>query len=406
MSLEGGLIVSTQIEIRAFGERIAYKQSGDDFRTAGSGGMPWGVPPAALGLLAGLGLLGLLAALAKQGALVLVIQRPGYAGVSAVLVVALVLGPVPGVRVSRAGGGGEASFYWELTDPLGTGMVMLDETGARRVHRTYSPFGVEHASAGSGDWLPRHFAGHLEDEDSGLVYMQARWMDPQSGTSLSVDPVVADSADPQSYNAYSYARNNPVSFADPTGTCPAGLFGGSCLILFLGRPEGDGHSGPGPSAAPNDTVGNFLSGLLNLGGGGTPQSQSQGAALATLGGTIFLSPEPISKPVAIIMGAVGVGILVWPFVGEPLTRGVQILQQSGEGDHAGKEDRNPAQDKPLSKGEIKALEDGKVDVHDLKGGKQTGQSDLYKDKQGNIYVKPKGGVGPGEPTGLNIKDFM
>jgi hypothetical protein len=38
--------------------------------------------------------------------------------------------------VSRAGGGGEASFYWELADRLGTGMLMLDETGARQVHRT------------------------------------------------------------------------------------------------------------------------------------------------------------------------------------------------------------------------------------------------------------------------------
>jgi hypothetical protein len=46
-----------------------------------------------------------------------------------------------------------------------------------------------------------------------------------------------------------------------------------------------------------------------------------------------------------------------------------------------------------------------LDVHDLKGGKSTGQSDLYKDKGGNIYVKPKGGAGPGEPTGLNVRNF-
>jgi RHS repeat-associated protein len=218
VSVDGGLYTETRIEIRAFGERVAYKRSGDDFRTAGGlGAAPWGVPPAALGGLAGLGLLALLTRLAQQGALVLVIQRPGYAGVAAVLVVVLVLGPLPGVPAARAGGGGDASFYWELTDPLGTGMVMLDETGARRVHRTYSPFGVEHASAGTASWLPRHYAGHLEDGDSGLVYMQARWMDPQTGTFLSVDPVVADAADPQAFNAYAYARNNPVRFTDPTG---------------------------------------------------------------------------------------------------------------------------------------------------------------------------------------------
>jgi len=37
--------------------------------------------------------------------------------------------------------------------------------------------------------------------------------------------------------------------------------------------------------------------------------------------------------------------------------------------------------------------------------KENARQDLYKDKDGNIVVKPKGGNGPGEPTGLNINDF-
>jgi RHS repeat-associated protein len=96
-------------------------------------------------------------------------------------------------------------------------MVMLDESGARLVHRTYTPFGEEHAVAGSADWLPSHYAGHLADEDSGLVYMQARWYDAEAGVFLSVDSVVGDAFDPQAFNAYAYARNNPVRYTDPTG---------------------------------------------------------------------------------------------------------------------------------------------------------------------------------------------
>jgi hypothetical protein len=68
-------------------------------------------------------------------------------------------------------------------------------------------------------------------------------------------------------------------------------------------------------------------------------------------------------------------------------------------------ERNPAQDKKLGSGEIKKLKDGGVDPEELKGGRRTGQLDLYKDADGNIYVKPKGGSGPGDPTGLNINDF-
>jgi RHS repeat-associated protein len=232
--VDGWLALSTQIEIRAFGERIAYKASSDGYRlTSGRPAAPWGLPPGAWPALFGaLALAGLLAWATQPGALVL--ERPGSAGVAAVLVGLLAIGPLPGPRVARAGGGGGASFYWELADPLGTGLVMLDETGARRVHRTYTPFGEPQASVGEADWLPRHYAGHLADEDSGLVYMQARWMDPQTGTFLSIDPLVPDAGDPQSYNGYSYTRNNPVSFTDPTGMCILGPMGG-CLTVRIGE---------------------------------------------------------------------------------------------------------------------------------------------------------------------------
>ncbi|MCC7001784.1 MAG: hypothetical protein IT357_06490 [Gemmatimonadaceae bacterium] len=45
------------------------------------------------------------------------------------------------------------------------------------------------------------------------------------------------------------------------------------------------------------------------------------------------------------------------------------------------------------------------DVHEIKGGKNASKFDLFKDSKGNIFVKPKGGQGPGEPTGLNINDY-
>jgi hypothetical protein len=68
-------------------------------------------------------------------------------------------------------------------------------------------------------------------------------------------------------------------------------------------------------------------------------------------------------------------------------------------------ERNPSQDRQLGKGEIERLKKGGVDIHDLKGGKNASKYDLYKDRDGNIYVKPKGGQGPGEPAGLNVNDF-
>lgn len=44
---------------------------------------------------------------------------------------------------------------------------------------------------------------------------------------------------------------------------------------------------------------------------------------------------------------------------------------------------------------------GNPHPHELKPG--GGSEDLYRDREGNIYVKPKGGGGPGEPTGIKWK---
>ncbi len=65
--------------------------------------------------------------------------------------------------------------------------------------------------------------------------------------------------------------------------------------------------------------------------------------------------------------------------------------------------RNPAQDRMLTPGEIKKLQEAGVHVEGLKD--YSAGRDLYKDRSGNIYVKPKGGRGPGEETGLNVNDY-
>ena len=71
----------------------------------------------------------------------------------------------------------------------------------------------------------------------------------------------------------------------------------------------------------------------------------------------------------------------------------------------GEQERNWRQDKKLTRDEIARLQRAGVDIHDLKDRHNAAHRDLYKDEDGNIYVKPKGGQAPGEPTNLNINDF-
>ena len=56
----------------------------------------------------------------------------------------------------------------------------------------------------------------------------------------------------------------------------------------------------------------------------------------------------------------------------------------------------------LSKREIKKLQESGVDPHDLKPRKHSSRYDLFKDREGNIYVMNKDGSGKPEITGINI----
>ena len=69
------------------------------------------------------------------------------------------------------------------------------------------------------DWthLDRGFTGHEHLPEFGLINMNGRMYDPLIGRFLSPDNYVADATNPQDYNRYSYARNNPLKYTDPTG---------------------------------------------------------------------------------------------------------------------------------------------------------------------------------------------
>ncbi len=61
-----------------------------------------------------------------------------------------------------------------------------------------------------------------------------------------------------------------------------------------------------------------------------------------------------------------------------------------------------AQDRRLTPGEIQRLKDHGINPHVLK---PNSRHDLFKDRKGNIIVKPKDSSGPGDETGLNINDL-
>jgi RHS repeat-associated protein len=72
---------------------------------------------------------------------------------------------------------------------------------------------------GGAETLRKKFIQYERDNESGLDFAQARYYSSAQGRFTSPDEFWKDSqfADPQSWNKYSYVRNNPLKYIDPTG---------------------------------------------------------------------------------------------------------------------------------------------------------------------------------------------
>jgi RHS repeat-associated protein len=57
-------------------------------------------------------------------------------------------------------------------------------------------------------------------DDFGLLFYNARWYDPALGRFAQADTIIPGAGNPQAWDRYSYARNNPIRYHDPSGHKP------------------------------------------------------------------------------------------------------------------------------------------------------------------------------------------
>lgn len=125
---------------------------------------------------------------------------------------------------------GSIPTSWETKylgqDHLGSTRVVMKASGVGdgvvASRHDHYPFGEELPGRGLnyGDpLLLVKYTGHERDAETGLDFMQARYYGSGLGRFLSPDGPLVDqqAGDPQSWNLYSYVRNNPMALVDPTG---------------------------------------------------------------------------------------------------------------------------------------------------------------------------------------------
>jgi RHS repeat-associated protein len=108
------------------------------------------------------------------------------------------------------------------TDLQGTPVMESDAQGHITARYDYTPYGVP-VQGLSGSPNGPGYTGHVNDPDTGFVYMQARYYDPMVGQFLSVDPVGLGAANGYVFNRYAYINNNPYAGTDPSGAYPKGM---------------------------------------------------------------------------------------------------------------------------------------------------------------------------------------
>jgi len=150
-------------------------------------------------------------------------------------------------------------------DHLGTPRIITSgATGQIEGRQSFGAFGESLLLASAGYLPMTGYAGHLQTEPDGLIYMKGRFYSPVWHRFASSD----QGADPNQLNQLAYCGGNPMMYVDPSGLSFFGsLWDG--LLSFFGGGSGENHGQGGSGGMPP------ISGISLGGGGGDSKSNKK-----------------------------------------------------------------------------------------------------------------------------------
>lgn len=173
-----------------------------------------------------------------------------------------------GQLAAEYGPASDSGTRYVTADHLGSTRVLTDASGVVTKCYDYYPFGGEipvgvdnrpscygtNTYPAAPDLISEKFTGKERDAETGLDNFLARYYSGAQGRFTSPDEPFADQDEdnPQSWNLYSYGRNNPLRNIDPTGRCSqgaggyvdegSGLFPGPCSGGQIGEQKAGDNS--------------------------------------------------------------------------------------------------------------------------------------------------------------------
>ena len=131
-----------------------------------------------------------------------------------------------GAEYATAVAPGLCTTCYLTADHLGSTRAMTDQNGTVQALHDYLPFGEElpagintRGALYGSDEPNQKFTAKERDSETGLDYFGARYFSGAQGRFTTPDKPFADQhpEDPQSWNLYTYGRNNPLRFVDLEG---------------------------------------------------------------------------------------------------------------------------------------------------------------------------------------------
>jgi len=111
---------------------------------------------------------------------------------------------------------GSGALYYFGYDGLGSTRYLTGTNAGVTNAFTYDAFGILIASntTAQTDYL---FTGEHRDSSLGLIYLRARYSNPNTGRFWTRDSFAGNQDDPMSLHRYLYAGDNPINNVDPSG---------------------------------------------------------------------------------------------------------------------------------------------------------------------------------------------